>query len=232
MRSWLASILLLMVSAPLLAQTAATPSTTTTTTTTTTTKPKAKKPAAMAKKPMAKPTRETEMQDAARRGERAATADPDAARRTCAPRRGHATGPAAGGFAAVHDTSGAGGGSLLQGAMGTRLAALRTNVATVETTATTTASLKGPREAHQGAGEPLAIKYKGITITPGGFISPTRICRKNNHNSADNFSSFPLTAAELAFGRISLYALLHPSDAAGARQVRTVEGAGLLRNRL
>ena len=72
MRSWLASILLLMVSAPLLAQTAAKPKTSTTTTTTTTTttaaKPKAKKPATMAKKPatmpkkpMAKPTTATEI---------------------------------------------------------------------------------------------------------------------------------------------------------------------------
>src|SRR5665811_2561810 len=61
MRSWLASILLLMVAAPLLAQTAATPQTSTTTTTTTTTTKAKKKPAAMAKKPMAKPTKETEM---------------------------------------------------------------------------------------------------------------------------------------------------------------------------
>ena len=60
MRSWLACILLFLVSAPLLAQTAAKSQTsTTTTTTTTTTKPKAKK--ATTKKPAAKPTTASEI---------------------------------------------------------------------------------------------------------------------------------------------------------------------------
>lgn len=70
------------------------------------------------------------------------------------------------------------------------LASLRTNVGTVQTTATATAnSLVADEKRISALESPLAIKYKGITITPGGFISANANWRKNNQN-LDNFGGF------------------------------------------
>ncbi|HEX9121386.1 MAG TPA: hypothetical protein VF840_12680, partial [Terriglobales bacterium] len=70
------------------------------------------------------------------------------------------------------------------------LASLRTNVGTVQTTATATAnSLVADEKRITALESPLAIKYKGITITPGGFISANLNWRKNNQN-LDNFGGF------------------------------------------
>lgn len=73
---------------------------------------------------------------------------------------------------------------------GDALAALKTNVASVQTSATATAnSLVADEKRITALESPLAIKYKGITITPGGFISANANWRKNNQN-LDNFAGF------------------------------------------
>jgi hypothetical protein len=70
------------------------------------------------------------------------------------------------------------------------LAALRTNVGTVQTTATATAnSLVADEKRISTLESPMSIKYKGITITPGGFISANANWRKSNQN-LDNFAGF------------------------------------------
>jgi hypothetical protein len=70
------------------------------------------------------------------------------------------------------------------------LASLRTNVGTVQTTATATAnSLVADEKRITDLESPLAIKYKGITITPGGFISANVNWRNHNQN-LDNFGGF------------------------------------------
>ncbi|MGB9107029.1 MAG: hypothetical protein WCC59_19895, partial [Terriglobales bacterium] len=70
------------------------------------------------------------------------------------------------------------------------LASLKTNVASVQTTATATAtSLQAAEKQVKALESPAAIKYKGITITPGGFISANVNWRKNNQN-LDNFGGF------------------------------------------
>jgi hypothetical protein len=195
MRSWLASILLLMVSAPLLAQTAATPKTSTTTTTTTTTttaKPKAKK--ATAKKPVAaKPTTATEIKtlrdavsaqqqqiqmlrdEIARRDSAMQQVQQQVNSLQSAAQQAQSTAQAAQSSSKQNEDA---------------LAALKTNVASVDTKATATAtSLAATEKQVKGLESPIAVKYKGITLTPGGFISANANWRKNNQN-LDNFGGF------------------------------------------
>jgi hypothetical protein len=185
-----------MVAAPLLAQTAATPKTSTTTTTTTTTaKPKAKKkPAATAKKPMAaKPTTATEMKtlrdavsaqqqqiqmlrdEIARRDSAMQQVQQQVNSLQSAAQQAQSTAQAAQSSSRQNEDA---------------LAALRTNVATVSTTVTATAtSLQATDKKVTALESPIAVKYKGITITPTGFIAAQENWRKNNQN-LDNFGGF------------------------------------------
>ena len=192
MRSWLASILLLMVSATLLAQTAAKPKTSTTTTTTTTTttaKPKAKKPAATAKKPMAvneiKALRDAvsaqqqQIQmlrdELARRDAAVQQVQQQVNSLQSATQRAQSAAQAAEACCKTNEDA---------------LAALKTNIASVQTTATATAnSLQATEKKITALESPATIKYKGITLTPGGFISANVNWRQHNQNG-DNFASY------------------------------------------
>ncbi len=190
MRSWLTSILLVLVSVPLMAQTASKPQTTTTTTTKTTTT-KTKKP--MAKRPMAKPTRASELktlQDAvSAQQQQIQMLRDELARRDAAlqqvqqqvnslqstAQQAQSTAQAAESSSKQNEDA---------------LASLKTNVGTVTTTATATAtSLQETDKKVKALESPVAIKYKGITITPGGFISANVNWRQHNQN-LDNFGSF------------------------------------------
>ena len=196
MRSWLASILLFLVSAPLMAQTA--PQTTTTTTTKTTTT-KTKKP--MAKRPMAKPTKASELktlQDAvSAQQQQIQMLRDELARRDAALQQVQqqvnslqSTAQQAQSAAQAAESS--------SKQNEDALAALKTNVATVSTTATATSTtVQGVEKRVKGLEEPAAIRYKGITIKPGGFVALYGIYRHENTNSSavSNFSSFPLQNA-------------------------------------
>ncbi|MGZ4820157.1 MAG: hypothetical protein ACXVZM_01025 [Terriglobales bacterium] len=193
MRSWLASILLFVVSAPLLAQTA-NPQTSTTTTTTTTTKSKstaAKKSPSTAKKPAAGCCGDIKsLRDAvSAQQQQIQMLRDELQRRDAAVQQMQqqlnslqsATQQAQSTAQTAESTS---------KANEDALAALKTNVASVQTTATATAtSLQGAEKRVTALESPLAIKYKGITITPGGFISANINWRKNNQN-LDNFAGF------------------------------------------
>ena len=75
------------------------------------------------------------------------------------------------------------------------LASLKTNVTTVETKATATATgLESAEKSIKGLESPLAIKYKGIKITPGGFVAMYGLYRNHNTGSdaTSNLGSFPL----------------------------------------
>jgi len=197
MRSWLASILLFVVSVPLLAQTAAKPqtsTTTTTTTTTTTSKPKTTtKRATTAKKPAAKPTAASEMtklkeamsaqqqqiqmlrDELARRDAAMQQVQQQVNTLQSAAQQAQTTAQAAESSSKANEDA---------------LAALKTNVGTVSTTATATAtSLQATEKAVKALESPTALKYKGITITPGGFIAAQANWRSHNQN-LDNFGSF------------------------------------------
>jgi hypothetical protein len=197
MRSWLASILLVVVSVPLLAQTAAKPQTSTTTTTTTTTttktKPKSTKSATTAKKPMAKPTPASEMskmRDAlSAQQQQIQMLRDELARRDAAMQQVQQQVNALQSTAQqAQTTAQAAESSSKQNE--DALAALKTNVGTVSTTATATAtSLQATDKAVKALENPAALKYKGITITPGGFIAAQMNWRSHNQN-LDNFGSF------------------------------------------
>jgi hypothetical protein len=184
-----------MVSAPLLAQTAANPqtSTTTTTTTTTSTKPKtpAKQRATTAKRPMATTASEIKtLRDAvSAQQQQIQMLRDELARRDAAmqqvqqqvnslqstTQQAQSTAQAA--EACCKDN-------------GDALAALKTNVASLQTTGTATAnSLVADEKRISALESPLSIKYKGITITPGGFIAAQVNYRSKNQN-LDNFGSF------------------------------------------
>ena len=172
-----------MVSAPLLAQTAAKPETSTTTTKTTA-KPKAKKPAAAAKKPMAKPTRETEMNalrdavsaqqqqiqmlrdELARRDAAMQQVQQQVNSLQSAAQQAQSTAQAAETCCKTNEDA---------------LAALKTNVAGVETK--TTAAFQGAEKRIKALEEPASIRYKGVKITPGGFVALYGFWRKSNTNA-------------------------------------------------
>src|SRR5512147_414223 len=192
MRAWLACILLFLVSAPLLAQTAAKSQTsTTTTTTTTTTKPKAKK--ATTKKPAAKPTTASEiktLRDAvSAQQQQIQMLRDELQRRDAAVQQVQQQLNTLQSTAQQAQTTAQSAESASK-ANEDALAALKTNVATVSTSATATATaLQGAEKKITALESPLAIKYKGITITPGGFISANVNWRQHNQN-LDNFGSF------------------------------------------
>jgi hypothetical protein len=195
MRSWLASILVFLVSTPLLAQTAKPQtSTTTTTTTTTTVKPKTapkKRAAATPKAPA--PTTASEIKTLR---EAVSTQQQQIQMlRDELQRRDAAMQKMQGQLNTLQSTAQQAQ-STAQAAEGCctsngeAIAALRTNVGTVQTTATATAtSLQADEKRISALESPIAIKYKGITITPGGFISANLNWRKNNQN-LDNFGGF------------------------------------------
>ena len=84
---------------------------------------------------------------------------------------------------------------------GDALAALKTNVASIQTTATATAnSLQAAEKKITALESPLAIKYKGITITPGGFISANGIFRSKAQNlsNASTFAGMPFSGQPLS----------------------------------
>jgi len=200
MRSWLASLLLLVLSTPFLAQAAYAQTSTTTTTTTTTKKtttakkPAAKAPAATttAKKPAvagccgdiktlrdavsAQQQQIQMLRDELQRRDAAMQQVQQQlnALQSAAQQAQQASATALSSSKANEDA----------------LSALKTNVATVETSEKATAnSLQGSEKRITALESPLAIKYKGITITPGGFISANINFRNHNQN-LDNFGSF------------------------------------------
>ena len=195
MRSWLASILVFLVSTPLLAQTAKPQtSTTTTTTTTTTTKPKtAPKKRAAAPKAAAKPSTASEiktLREAVSTQQqqiqmlRDELQKRDSAMQQVQQQLNSLQSTAQQAQSTAHAAEDC------CKSNGEALGALRTNVGTVETTAKATAtSLLADEKRISALESPLAIKYKGITITPGGFVSANLNWRKNNQN-LDNFGGF------------------------------------------
>ncbi|MGZ4813234.1 MAG: hypothetical protein ACXVZI_10735, partial [Terriglobales bacterium] len=81
------------------------------------------------------------------------------------------------------------------------ISSLRTNVGTVQATATATASsLQADKKRISALESPLAIKYKGITITPGGFISANAMYRSKAQNlsNASSFSGMPFSGQPLS----------------------------------
>jgi hypothetical protein len=201
MRSWLASILVFLVSAPLLAQTAKPQtSTTTTTTTTTTAKPKApKRRAAATPKAPAKPTTASEIKTlreaVSTQQQQIQMLRDELQRRDAAvqqmqqqlnslqstAQQAQSAAQAAEGCCKTNEEG---------------IAALKTNVGTLQTTATATATgLQAAEKSIKELQSPLAIKYKGITITPGGFISANAIYRSKNQNlsNASSFAGMPFS---------------------------------------
>jgi hypothetical protein len=186
-----------MVSAPLLAQTAATPKTSTTTTTTTA-KPKAKK-AATAKKPVAaKPTTATEiktLRDAvSAQQQQIQMLRDELARRDAAVQQVQQQVNSLQ-SAAQQAQSAAQAAQTSSKQNEDALAALKTNVATVSATATAASTaVQGAEKRFKGLEEPGAIHYKGVTIKPGGFLALYGIYRRSNTNSGavSNLGTFPL----------------------------------------
>jgi hypothetical protein len=74
--------------------------------------------------------------------------------------------------------------------------ALKTSVATVAATTSTNSNGQG------GSGDegPASIRYKGVTLTPGGFIEAATVTRTRAISADINtpFTSIPFTAADLA----------------------------------
>ena len=84
-------------------------------------------------------------------------------------------------------------------------------------------SCRRTKRAIKALESPLAIKYKGITITPGGFISANANYRSKNQNlyNFGSFGAIPFSGSQQrALERVSLDRALYPAFAAGARQVR------------
>lgn len=78
---------------------------------------------------------------------------------------------------------------------------LKSDVADIKTNTTNSAlSLQETQKSIQEVGNPTAIHYKGITITPGGFVAAETVTR-TKANSADintPFNSIPYTANALS----------------------------------
>ncbi len=202
MRSWLASLLLLVLSTPFLAQAAYAQTSTTTTTTTTTTK----KAGTTAKKPTAKTPAATTtakkpsvagccgdiktLRDAVSAQQQQIQMLRDELQRRDAAMQQVQQQLNSLQSAAQQAQQAAQSAQSSSKANEDALAALKTNVSTVETSASATAnSLQGTEKRVTALESPLAIKYKGITITPGGFISANINFRNHNQN-LDNFGSF------------------------------------------
>jgi hypothetical protein len=195
MRSWLACILVFLVSAPLLAQTAKPETSTTTTTTTTTTKKKATARKHAATK---RPTRASEVQSL--RDAVSAQQQQIQMLRDEIQKRDSEMQQMQQQINSLQSTtqqaqSTAASAASTSKANEDALSALKTNVTKVETTVTSTATgLQGQEKRVKSLENPTAIHYKGITIKPGGFVALYGIWRRTNTNSSavSNFSSFAL----------------------------------------
>ncbi len=195
MRSWLACILVFLVSAPLLAQTAKPETSTTTTTTTTTTKKKATARKHAATK---RPTRASEVQSlrdavSAQQQQIQMLRDEIQKRDSEMQQMQQQINSLQSTTQQAQSTAASAASSSKQNE--DALAALKTNVTKVEATATSTATgLQGQEKRVKSLESPTAIHYKGITIKPGGFVALYGIYRRSNTNSSavSNFSSFPL----------------------------------------
>ena len=60
--------------------------------------------------------------------------------------------------------------------------------------------LRSQPEKKKGTGEPAAFHYKGLSLTPGGFLEGSLLVRTRNENAdiADNFSGIPLNGSSNA----------------------------------
>lgn len=191
MRSWLACILVFLVSAPLLAQTAEKSQTTTTTTTTTTTKPTTttKKKAPAKKAPTAASEMKTLRDAVNAQQQQIQMLRDELQRRDAAMQQMQSQ------VNSLQSTASQAQSTAQSAASSSRqnedsLAALKTTVGTVQTSATATAnSLQATDKKVTALESPLAIKYKGITITPGGFVAAQINWRSKNQN-LDNFGNF------------------------------------------
>lgn len=199
MRSWLACILVFLVSAPLLAQTAKPKTSTTTTTTTTTTKPKTtakKKATAPAKKAPSAASQMKTLQDAvtAQQQQIQMLRDELQKRDSSVQQLQQQVNQLQSTAQQAQSTaqSAASASEQNQAAINK----LEGTVTTVQTTATTTSTgLTAAQKSIKALESPLAIKYKGITITPGGFLSANAIYRQHNQNlsNAQTFSAIPFS---------------------------------------
>jgi hypothetical protein len=79
--------------------------------------------------------------------------------------------------------------------------ALKTDVADMKTNSTNSAlSLQETQKSIQEVGNPTAIRYKGVTITPGGFVAAETVTRTKANSSDINtpFNSIPYSANALS----------------------------------
>ncbi len=192
MRSWLACILVVLVSAPMLAQTGTQSQTTTTTTTTTgKSKPKTatKKRAPAKKAPTTASEIKTLREAVNAQQQQIQMLKDELARRDAAMQQVQTQLNSLQSTAQQAQTTAQTAESTSK-ANEDQLAALKTNVGTIQTTATATAtSLQATEKAVKALESPVAIKYKGVTITPGGFISANVNWRQHAQN-LDNFANF------------------------------------------
>jgi hypothetical protein len=124
------------------------------------------------------------------------------------------------------------------------VADLRTDVNDVKQNATNTAlSLQETQKSVADLGSPLAIHYKGITITPGGFLAAESVWRQHALGADVNtpFNTIPFSGATAAHmaeffgsGRQSRIALLAEGKLSSAKMTGYIEadflGAGVTSN--
>ena len=83
--------------------------------------------------------------------------------------------------------------------MRSQMVVLQNRIATLEA-ATGTGEVPSQPDETKNAGEPTAFRFKGVTLTPGGFLSSTALVRTRNENAdvATSYSATPLDGSSNA----------------------------------
>src|SRR6185436_19718318 len=84
-------------------------------------------------------------------------------------------------------------------AMRSQMVILQNRIATLEA-ATGTAEVGSQPDETKSAGEPAAFRFKGLALTPGGFLNSTALVRTRNENAdvATSYSATPLDGSSNA----------------------------------
>jgi hypothetical protein len=83
--------------------------------------------------------------------------------------------------------------------MRSQMVILQNRIATLEA-ATRTGEVRSQPDETKSAGEPTALRFKGLTITPGGILNSTALVRTRNENAdvATSYSATPLDGSSNA----------------------------------
>jgi hypothetical protein len=83
--------------------------------------------------------------------------------------------------------------------MRSQMVILQHRLATLEA-ATGTGEVRSQPDETKSAGEPTAFRFKGLSLTPGGFLNSTALVRTRNENAdvATSYSATPLDGSSNA----------------------------------